>query len=230
MTVNYNPRTVTDGLILSFDAANRKSYPGTGTTWTDLSGNGRNGTLVNGVGYSGSNLGSLSFDGVDDNVQLGNASNFISASQSSITINFWIKTNITGVYKKIFFTGTAGTQTISGLYLSIGPSPFQTYFGVKTNSGEQAAVYTTDLSTTQYSNLCGTYDGSNIRLYLNGIQVAIQAQTGNIVNTGIARISGYDNNNETWNGNISQVSIYNRALTAAEIQQNFNATRSRFGI
>jgi hypothetical protein len=62
---------VTDGLVLALDAGNAKSYPGSGTTWGDLSGNGNNGTLVNGVGYNGSNGGSLSFDGVDDNVTTG---------------------------------------------------------------------------------------------------------------------------------------------------------------
>jgi hypothetical protein len=201
-----------------------------GTTWTDLSGRGNTGALTNGPTYNSSNGGSIVFDGTDDNIQLSNASNFISSSQSSITINFWVKTNVTGVYKKIFITGTTGTSSVSGTYFSIGPSPYQVYFGIITNNGTQQAIYTTNLSTTQYSNLCGTYDGSNIRLYLNGTQVAIQSQTGNIVNTGIARISGYDNNTEVWNGNISTAQIYNRALTAAEVSQNFNATRGRYGV
>ena len=221
---------VQSGLVLNLDAGVFSSYPGSGTTWTDLSGNGNTGTLTNGPTYSSSNGGSIVFDGTNDNIQLGNASKFISASQSSITINSWIKTNIVNEYRKIFVTVSAGTQTISGIYFSIGPSPYQTYLGVITNNGNQSAIYTTNISTTQYSNLCGTYDGSNIRLYLNGSQVAIQPQTGNIVNTGITRISGYDNNNETWNGNIAQVSIYNRALTATEISQNFNATKSRYGL
>jgi hypothetical protein len=66
MALSHSPSIVTDGLVLCLDAGNPKSYPGSGTTWTDLSGNGNNGTLVNGVGYSGDNLGSLSFDGVND--------------------------------------------------------------------------------------------------------------------------------------------------------------------
>jgi hypothetical protein len=70
MGIAYNPRTITDGLVLCLDAANSKSYPGSGTTWTDLSGLGNTGTLVNGVGYSGDNLGSLSFDGSNDRVEL----------------------------------------------------------------------------------------------------------------------------------------------------------------
>jgi len=66
VALSHSPKIVTDGLVLCLDAGNPKSYPGSGTTWTDLSGNSNNGTLVNGVGYNGSNLGSLSFDGVDD--------------------------------------------------------------------------------------------------------------------------------------------------------------------
>jgi hypothetical protein len=223
-----------DGLVLCLDAGNRKSYPGSGTTWTDISGKGNSGTLTNGPAYSISNGGNIVFDGVDDNIQLGNASNFISASQSAITLNSWIKTNVTGVYKKIFVTVNSGSQTIAGVYFSIGRTVtgdnYPVYLGIKTSNGNREATYFQNLSTTQYSNLCGTYDGSNIKLYLNGELVATQSQTGNIPNTGIARISGYDNNNETWNGNIAQFSIYNRALTAAEVQQNYNALKSRYYI
>jgi hypothetical protein len=66
MGIAYNPAIIRSNLVLCLDAANPKSYPGSGTTWTDLSGFGNNGTLINGVGYSSDNLGSLSFDGVND--------------------------------------------------------------------------------------------------------------------------------------------------------------------
>ena len=66
MAIFYNPRTITDGLVLCLDAANRKSYPGSGTTWTDLSGRGNTGTLTNGPTYSSANGGSIVFDGTDD--------------------------------------------------------------------------------------------------------------------------------------------------------------------
>ena len=67
-------------------------------------------------------------------------------------------------------------------------------------------------------------------MYLNGVLVATQAHTGTIGNTGIARISGYDNGNEIWDGNIASFSIYNRALTAQEISQNYQQTKTRFGL
>ena len=232
MGVSYNPSIVTDGLVLCLDAGNRKSYPGSGTTWTDLSGRGNNGTLVNGVGYNSGNGGSLVFDGVNDNINVGNTTRIISPSQSSITVNCWVRTNVVNEYKKIFvnMASGGGPSTISAIYFSIGPSPFNTYFGVTTNVGQLDASYSQNISTLNFTNLCGTYDGSNIRLYLNGNLVAIQSHSGVMGTGGITRISGYDNNNETWNGEISQVSVYNRALTASEIQQNFNATRTRFGI
>ena len=79
MGVFAGPEIVEDGLVLALDAGNTKSYPGSGTTWTDLSGNGNNGSLVNGVGYNSGNLGSLSFDGVNDYVNFGNIFNDVFA-------------------------------------------------------------------------------------------------------------------------------------------------------
>ena len=230
MSYNNGPKIITDGLVLCLDAANKKSYPSSGTAWNDLSGNNNNGTLTNGPTYNGANGGSIVFDGTNDNVQLGNASNIISASQSQISVNTWVKTNVVNQYKKILVNVTSGTQSITGIYFSIGPSPGLVYFGVTTSGGQGAAIYSQQISTTQYSNLCGTYDGSNIRLYLNGNLVATQSLTGTILNTGITRISGYDNNTEVWDGNISQVSIYNRALSASEVLQNYNATKGRFAL
>ena len=229
MSYNNGPKIVTNGLVLCLDAGNRKSYPSSGTAWSDLSSNNNNGTLTNGPTFNSANGGSIVFDGTNDNVQLGNASNIISASQSQISVNTWVKTNVVNQYKKILVNVTSGTQSITGIYFSLGPNP-EVYFGVTTSGGQGAAIYSQQISTTQYSNLCGTYDGSNIRLYLNGNLVATQSLTGTISNTGITRISGYDNNAEVWDGNIAQVSIYNRALSASEVLQNYNANKGRFGL
>lgn len=198
------------------------------TSWKDLSGNGYTGTLTNGVSFSAANCGNLRFDGTDDNIQLGTASTFLPTS--AITINCWAKTNVIGVYKKIFVTVTVGTQTVTGVYFSLGPTPYNIYLGIITNNGEQTAISNTNPSTTSFSNFCGTYDGSNIRLYLNGTLLVTQAQTGTINNGGIGRISGYDNGGEIWDGNIASFMLYNRALTATEILQNYNATKTRFGL
>ncbi len=84
------PNIITNGLILELDAANRKSYPGSGTTWTDLSGNGNTGTLTNGPTFSSANGGSIVFDGVDDYVNCGNASSLNFERTNSFSFCFWI--------------------------------------------------------------------------------------------------------------------------------------------
>lgn len=218
------------GYATRFVAGTRGTTVATGGGAYDLSGNSNHGTLVNGPTYSASNGGSLSFDGSDDYISLGNASNIIASSQSTITVSAWVKTNVVGSYKKIFSTVTAGTQSITGLYFSIGPSPYNTYFGVVTTGGGNSATYTSDISTSAYTYLVGTYDGTTVKLYLNGSLVASAATTGSIGTGGIARISGYDNGSEIWNGNIAMLSIHNRTLTASEVLQNFNATKGRFGL
>lgn len=228
MAISRGPKIVTNGLVLALDAADRNSYPGTGTTWRDLSGNNYNGTLTNGPTFNNSNGGCIIFDGTDDNVQLGNASTFLPTS--AITVNCWAKTNVVQVYKKIFVTVTAGTQAITGIYFSLGPAPYNYYLGIITNNGSQFAGSNTDPSTSAFSNFCGTYDGANIRLYLNGTLLATQSHTGTIINTGIGRISGYDNGGEIWDGRVASLSIYNKALTATEILRNYNATKTRFGL
>ena len=104
-----NGVTVTDGslynggnMLLYLDAANSTSYPKSGTTWYDLSGNANTGTLTNGPTYNSNNLGNIVFDGTDDNIQLGNASTFLPTS--AITLSCWAKTNTTTSYKKLFVT------------------------------------------------------------------------------------------------------------------------------
>jgi len=228
MACSGGPDGISDGLVLALDAANKVSYPGSGTGWYNLSGTVNSGSLKNGPTFSGANRGTFVFDGTDDNVQLGNASAFLPTS--AITINCWAKTNVVQVYKKIFVTVAVGTQSVTGVYFSLGPATDNIYLGIITNNGSQYATSTTNPSTTLFSNFCGTYDGANIRLYLNGTLLATQAHTGTIVNSGIGRISGYDNGGEIWDGNISTVSIYNRALTATEVLQNYNATKTRFGL
>jgi hypothetical protein len=219
MATNYNPRTITDGLVLCLDAANPKSYPSSGTTWTDLSGNGNTGTLVNGVGYSGDNLGSLSFDGVDDYVQTN-----LNTHYSQITLSTWARR-----------TNTNSFSSLIGKYRGDPPQTesyellFSTSAGIRFHVNASSIDYNDSTTTGVWYNVVGTYNGTTAKIYLNSSEVSSGNRTAgvNSVNFRIGASARGANYN---NGNIAQVSIYNRALTEQEIQQNFNTTRSRFGI
>jgi hypothetical protein len=228
MALSHSPSLVLPGLSLCLDAANPKSYPGSGTTWTDLSGNGNNGTLVNGVGYSGDNLGSLSFDGVNDEVQLPGTN----LSLNQMTISSW---NYSSNYQQ---NGFMFEKTTNG--------SVNTQYSLFYNSGNNSIYYrtyglsildlivnrtTAGVVNNQWNNVVATWDGTNKRIYVNGVLRATSANlTGTVTQntTGAAFIGIYGGGGYPFNGRISQTQIYNRALTAQEIQQNFNATKSRY--
>jgi len=221
----HSPSIITNGLVLCLDAANQKSYPGSGTTWTDLSGNGNNGTLVNGVGYSGSNLGSLSFDGVNDYV--------ISTRPSSITtggnmsICMWAKwtTKVGNTVGDIQVLIDNNHTALQGFVIQDRPDlagdPLTATGGLsstfKVGDGNWHFIGITLLGTTESKMYVdGTLNASNTGIGIPPVQPNISI--------------GYwqDTPGRYLNGNIAQVSIYNRALTPQEIQQNYNATKSRY--
>jgi hypothetical protein len=222
MGINYNPRTVTDGLVLALDAANIRSYPGSGTTWTDLSGRGNNGTLTNGPTYNSANGGSIVFDGVDDKVTFPN--NTISTS-SGMTVEVWFKTSSGTKYQDIFDLDDAYGVWIVTNFSASGKinASFNTVSGYMTADYVANNWYQVVLSGSGTSNF----------MYLNGVQVATASQTvASSINLNTARIGNVDGDraSEYLVGNVSCLKLYNRALSAAEISQNFNALRGRFGI
>jgi hypothetical protein len=222
MGISYNPRTITDGLVLCLDAANRKSYPGSGTTWTDLSGRGNTGTLTNGVGYSGDNLGSLSFDGVNDYI-----STPITGTFSQITFDFW------GFFDDPTLNMLSRNESAFGDWTSD-----RVHFGTR-YTGSSAGMHfnvngiwqTTPPTNLRYgwnhySLIYNTVSNQKL-VYLNGILSSSNVTNGSMV-LGDFKLGVATNLNAYYRGNISNFKTYNRALTAAEIQQNFNATKSRF--
>ena len=212
-------------LVLLLDAANKVSYPSpfTGTTWTDLSGRGNDGTLGGGVGYSESNFGSLSFDGTNDFIDFTSDSNLLPTF--GLTVSAWFKTTVAD---KWLVTKTSN-PLVNGYYMDCSGS------GVMGFVVNGISVSTPSVITTGFwINIVGTWTPStSILMYQNAIQVASNTTSipASIIDPSFTleigrRYSAAD----YWNGNIAQVSIYNRALTAAEVAQNFNATRSRFGV
>lgn len=234
MSYANGPRIVTDGLIMYLDAANRKSYPGSGTTWHDLSGNNNNGTFGASTAaptFSGDNGGCLDFDGSNDYIDLGNPTSLSSlGGTSNISVSSWVKYDS--------YVGSGGSQPYSVITVKGSPwtwlleNPNNRLRFRITAGGSDVNIEDTSIhSLNTWYNVIGTYDGSNMKIYVNGLLKNTKAQTGTLgTNSITAKIGTFQGTNYNMNGKISNVSIYNRALSANEVRQNFEATKGRFGL
>jgi len=224
----YSPKIVRDGLVFYVDAANRKSYPGSGVGWNDLSGNEYNGTLTNGPTFDSGNNGSLVFDGLNDYISCGNENN-LQITEGSVCC--WIKTSAPGSG----FRSIIAKQWNYGLF-TIDNSTLITYdwsasavrsTGINIADGEWKYIVLTFTENTGSPS-------NNAIVYLNGENVlttTIKLNTTYIVELQIGNggtISGGANQNI--NANISQAKIYNKVLTPEEVLQNYNALKNRFGL
>jgi len=219
MAINYNPTTVSDGLVLALDAANTRSYSGSGTTWTDISYRGNNGTLTNGPTYSSANGGSIVFDGVNDYTLINLSKETIG---STLTISIWVS--------------CIGAQTSVGIFqVANGLTDTNPWILLQRTNSTTVSWYlnaqyriTNTISDSSYTNLTLTYNGTTWIVYKNGISNGnYVGDLGSFFGNSIWLGNGY---NGYFSGNIAQVSIYNRALTADEILQNYNALKGRFGL
>ena len=226
------PLGVRDGLVLYLDAANARSYPRSGTTWFDRSGNGNNGTLVNGVGYSGDNFGSLSFDGVNDYVNFGNNTTLYNAYDTTFTQEFAVR----------LISGASTSRTIFRVddwsRISTGISTSSITFTIGYSSPVDSLTYNSTINYNQWYLITTVWTKLNTQqIYLNGILVAQRTptisnytgvtDTSGGANLGRGHTSPYTSN---INANIAFFKHYNRALTPQEIQQNYNALKGRFGL
>lgn len=224
---NHSPQVVLDGLVMVLDAANPKSYPSSGTTWNDLSGNANSGTLTNGPTFNSDNLGSLVFDGVNDYVSVSNTSQLRPSTE--LSIGMWIKANsITTGWVRLF-----GQDPYTGgplIFLETGGSLIRALH--YPNGSEVRCNTNYSISTTQYNCVVFTFKtGDAIRSYFNGVANTTATLSGGtfLYNTSNPYLIGHIG--ASWfNGNISNISFYNRALTAEEILQNYNATKGRYGL
>ena len=191
-----------------------------GTIWTDLSGRGNTGTLTNGPTYSSANSGSIVFDGSNDYAPIGTSAFPFGSSPG--TLSGWVKTNtISGSWGWIISYGSYTNS--QARFIGINNSTY--YFG-----GIADDITASGVPLNTWFNMVGVYDGTNASMYVNGSLVSgPTAKTWNTVANN-SQIGRQVNSTEYWNGNIAQVSIYNRALSAVEISQNFNALRGRYGI
>jgi len=228
-TVTYNFATiqsygiVTDGLVLLLDAGAFASYPGTGTTWTDLSDNGNDGTLVNGVGYDSGNQGSLTFDGANDYVIL---SNFDKAAYSTtnFSLSLWFNAD-SGSYKSLFQAADTLNSNLPWIALIGYVAGFRVYVN---------ANYRIDVPYTQgaWNNFALTFDSAGSGLwtaYLNGSSVgSYTGPIGSLSASGTYLGQAY--NNSYFDGKISNFAVHQKTLSSTEVTQNFNALKGRFGL
>jgi len=233
MALSRGPKIVTSGLVLALDAADRNSYSGTGTTWTDLSGNGNTGTITNSPTFSG---GSIVFSNVAN--QSVTISDTVILQPTSVTLSAWVYVtqynplnDFDGQFPTILWKcndGNSGGAASYGLSLSAGQFPRFTVTPTQ-------LISTTIFPIATWVNLVGVYTvgGSQI-LYRNGVVDNIASgpatipYTSQAVSVGTRVFSG--TYQYPWNGRISGALIYNRALTATEVFQNYNATKTRFGL
>lgn len=233
------PTVVTSGMVLYLDAGNVLSYPGTGTTWFDLSLNNNNGTLINSPTYITANGGSILFNGNNQFVEIP-SSNIPLNNVSQFSYSAWVKFNAKSPGNAFFSYGLVNSFNTDILF-----AWFQTneiFFQVNNGSdGSGVATYTyspfntwINISVVYNGNLTG--NSNRLKVYINGNEVSlvftytVQSTTASILNP-LCRLGIYasDNTNE-WgiNGNIATTLLYNRALTSQEVLQNYDAFKLRY--
>ena len=244
MATNYNPSIVIDGLRFCLDAANIKSYPGSGTTWTDLIG-GLSGTLENGTSFSSSDGGCLDFDGSDDQVSLGTDGAAIVNGLSELTLEMWFNSDVIDNDRGLIFGSNSSNNNDNGFCLRYdtaggsggGDDVIKSGFGTNNASGvgHSAIESSASIQSTDWTNILVTCDvGTSINLYKNG---SLDTPTSTLNGGSQTTVSNCDNlvigrgsKVQLWEGKISIVRIYNRILTTSEVFQNYNALKGRFGL
>ncbi len=227
----HSPQIVTSGLVFCLDAGNNKSYVGTGVTWRDLSSTKNNGTLTGSPTYSSTSGGYLSFASASS--QYATATNL--GSLSTWTAEAFVRFTSSYSTKVSMVIGNQYNGA-SSLNFSIGTNNAPINYNIAVGFFDGAWHNTTGVAYAQntWVHITGTYDGSVIRQYTNGTQVDSLNYAGTPTSGGEIRINRrWDDvvsSSNLFDTNIAAVRVYNRALTAAEVQQNYNTLKGRYGI
>lgn len=236
MALGHSPSIVTNGLLWCLDAGNTKSYPGSGTSWYDLSGNSRTATIYNGPTYSS---GSLVFDGLNDHC--GGASDIKwtpdgSVGYSTLTVEVWVKTTDTSgsIYSKPW--NGSGEYNLRIGYDALYLQSFSGFTGLN---------HPTAINDGNWKQIVCQVNNTQMRTYVNGNKFSASANhglTGGITTIGdqtlatsLMTLYPYGQGwagvaSQAISGNLAAVKVYNRVLSDDEILQNFNALRGRFSI
>lgn len=226
MGIGYNPKLITDGLVFNFDAKNIKSYPGTGTPCYDLSGRTTAGETVNSPTFNAN--GYFSFI-TDDYIRFPNST---ALDVQTFTIEVWVRTNSTNQNGFWFEKGTVNSQY----------ALFQegTFIRCRINNGSGlvdtiSPTTATYMNTTNWYQIVFTFTSGDQRCYINASQVGTGTTTATLATSAggmsIGVYGGYSGSRGYYyNGDLSIAKVYNKVLTPAEVKQNFNAIRGRYGI
>jgi hypothetical protein len=233
MAVQYaNGKIVTNGLVLALDAGDRNSYTGSGTSWTDLSGNGNTGTLTNGPTYSSTNGGSIVFDGSNDYIDLGNKTLGVELQDKSACV--WIyQTTSPSVFAGIIDKDFDNNPVYGGWGFWISSANKMNFWLQGQKDLIDTGSGTITNNTWQHLSFSYNYSAKSVSFYLNGIlnsTVTNATIVENASDTTTLKIGAFRGGTSLFNGRISNVLLYNKQLTAAEVLQNYNAQKARFNI
>lgn len=224
---------VENGLVLYLDAGRKASYQGTGTTVTDLSGNGNNATLVNGVEYNSANGGSLVFDG-ENNYGRVLDSDSLDFGTGNFTVSVWFKRSSSAITNLRLISKGASTDSANTANAGFTFLGSDTELAFLVNpTGTRVGPPGISISLDTWTNAIFVMErGVSMRSYKNAILIgSTSTPAGSVSGTSNLIIGAHsDGTGLYWAGEISNISIYNRAITIEEIQQNFNATKGRFGL
>lgn len=227
MALTHGPRTVTDGLVFCYDAANLKSYPRSGTAVTNIAGM-TEGEAVNSPTYSTSLGGYFSFV-TDDYLRFPEDSRL---NSQTITVEVWARTNNTNQNGFWFEKGTVNSQYSlfqEGIYIkwraNFGAGPVDM----------MAPTTGSYINTSTWFHIVATFVTGDQRVYINGVQIGTGTSSGTIATNAngmsIGAYGGYSGSRGYYyNGDISSVRVYNRVLSIEEVKNNYNAVRGRYGI
>ena len=230
------PNIISENLALCLDASNTQSYPGSGTTWTDLSDKGNDGTLVNGPTFSSDNKGLIDIDGSNDLVSV-DYSPTLAFSNGIISCEAWFYIDGLGNgFPVIVKRGNGATNNDRPYTFGIHQDGYCRWILQDNGSGLTVCDTAVLFEAGRWYHVIATHDNSNAKIYLNGIEVkSVSSSISELETTSndIPTRIGFRHTNTGsifGNGKIALARMYSKTLTATEVLQNYNALKGRFGL
>ena len=222
MGIDVGPIETTDGLVFQLDAGNTRSYSGSGNTANGLVG-GIGGTLVNGVGFGATNSGYFNFDGTNDYINVPS----ITSISGDFSVLVWFRTSTSNgnTARLVDF------DYINGFWLGRsggGGNPINWGGGIKESSDPYGIFL--PFTDNEWHLISSVRSSTTHFIYKDNLIASTSNTVSGTALTSSQLFIGAVPSGAPFNGNIGQIQIYNRPLSATEIQQNFNAMRERYNI